>query len=63
MPDPGSAPSSTRAVSGGSPGASTMSPSADSCPPANIATRVRPADRTANGAKPTSSPPRSATIT
>ena len=58
-----SAASSLRAVSGGSPGASTMSPSADSCAPANIATRVRPAWRRANGAKPTSSPARSATTT
>ena len=40
-----------------------MSPSADSCAPANIATRVRPACRRANGAKPTSSPARSATTT
>ena len=43
MLEPGSAASSMRAVSGGSSGASTMSPSADSCAPANIATRVRPA--------------------
>ena len=40
-----------------------MSPSADSCAPANIATRVRPARLSANGAKPTSSPARSATTT